>query len=101
MSHEDETSGALDLGSECFLVGKLRFPPPAHPEWTLGTVLAYASDGRPHSAVLLGLTFRELLTTPNVTLVLPKDGGPVVDAGRLMQARRARREEEIQGGEDG
>jgi hypothetical protein len=62
----------------------------SHPEWTLGCVLAYAHEGGPRSAVLLGLTFRELLTDPDVLLEIPEDGGPVVDAGRLERARQAK-----------
>lgn len=61
----------------------------SHPEWTLADVLTYATDDHPRAAVLLGLTFRELMADPGAELAMPDDGGPVVRAGRLAQAKRA------------
>jgi hypothetical protein len=61
----------------------------SHPEWTLGSVLAYANDSGPRSEILLGLTFRELLAGPAVVPEISEDGGPAIDARRLARAQRA------------
>lgn len=60
----------------------------AHPEWTLGQLLAQLEG--PYGEVLEGLTLAELCDERLSALVMPKDGGPPVDVAQLEQAKRAR-----------
>lgn len=61
----------------------------AHPDWTLGQVFEQLARG-PRSATLREVTIGELLADlGGDSLVLPDDGGPLIDQRRLELAKRA------------
>jgi hypothetical protein len=75
-----ELDAVLDKSERAGLVRVIR----SHPELTLRNVLAYANGGGPRAAILLDLTLHELASP-----VMPDDGSPAIDTGRLEQAMRA------------
>lgn len=62
----------------------------AHPHWTLGQLFNYLRRAGEHEDVLGSVTLRELVAgIDGQQPHLPADGGPMIDTGRLEQAKRA------------
>lgn len=61
----------------------------AHPEWTLADLREHIDAGGPGGRLLGSVTIHELFVGGG-SVELPRDGGPMVQLGRLERAKRAR-----------